>query len=61
MCCAIKFCYHFGKIAPKTVKLMKETYKDKCYAELRKYDEQENLVKDQNFNSLNSLSKKKND
>ena len=31
--CTIKFCYQLVKIAPETVKLMKETFKDKCFGE----------------------------
>ena len=33
MDCVIKFCYELGKTAPETVKLMKETYKNKCFGE----------------------------
>ena len=33
--CLVKVCDHLDKIAPKTVKLMKKAYKDKCFHDLR--------------------------
>ena len=42
MHCATKFCYIFGKTDPKIVKLLNETYKDKCFSEsmiFRWYDD----------------------
>ena len=31
--CVIKFCYHSGKTATKTIILTKQIYKDKCFDE----------------------------
>ena len=32
MCCVRKFCYRLEKTAPETVKLIKKTYKEKCFS-----------------------------
>ena len=33
MRCVMKFCYHLDKSTVETVKLMKESYKHKCFGE----------------------------